>query len=109
MEYICISNQTWKKFDETKRERIEAKDETNKIVEGSNKGGIASVNDNHGENMASDNACVLNEFHLRILMIYLTNTQYSLKHKCIVKDQNYRASYILQIAYKPSPITIFIC
>ena len=38
--------------------RIEAEDETKKIVEGSNKGGIASANDNNGENMASDNACV---------------------------------------------------
>ena len=78
MEDICISNQTWKKFDETKRERIEVEDETKKIVEGSNKGGIASANDNNIENMTSDNACVLNEFHLRILMICLTNTQYSL-------------------------------
>ena len=29
------------------RERIEAEDETKKIVEGSNKGGIASANDNN--------------------------------------------------------------
>ena len=48
-----------------KRERIEDEDETNKIVEGSNKGGITSANENNGENMASDNACVLNECHLR--------------------------------------------
>ena len=34
-------------------------------VEGSNKGGITSANDNNGENMASDNTCVLNERHLR--------------------------------------------
>ena len=51
-------------FDEhfhlVKRERIEAEDETKKIVEGSNKGGIASVNENNGEIMALDNACVLN-------------------------------------------------
>ena len=91
-----------------KRERIEAKDETKKIVQGSNRVGIESANDNNGENMASDNDFVLNEFHLRILMICLTNTQYSLKHKHIVKDQNYRASYILQITYKPSPIMVFI-
>ena len=36
-------------------ERIEAKDETKKIVEGLNKGGIASANDNNEENMASNN------------------------------------------------------
>ena len=48
-----------------KRERIEDEDETKNIVEGSNKGGIASVNDNYGENMELDNACVLNECHLR--------------------------------------------
>ena len=49
-------------FDEhfhlVKRTRIESEDETKKIVEGSNKGGIASANDNNGENMALDNACV---------------------------------------------------
>ena len=47
-------------FDEhlhlVKRERIEAEDETKKIVEGSNKGVIESANDNNGENMALDNA-----------------------------------------------------
>ena len=32
--------------------------ETKKIVEGSNKGGITSANDNNGETMASNNACV---------------------------------------------------
>ena len=48
-----------------KRARIEVEDETKKIVEGSNKGGIASANDNNGENMESDNASVLNECHLR--------------------------------------------
>lgn len=56
-------------FDEhlhsVKRARIEAEDETMKIFEGSNKGGIVSANDNNGENMAADNACVLNECHLR--------------------------------------------
>ena len=53
-------------FDEhlhlVKRARIEAEHETKKIVEGLNKGGIASSNDNNGENTASDNSCVLNEF-----------------------------------------------
>ena len=48
-----------------KKARIKAEYETNKIVEGSNKGGITSANDNNGENIESDNACVLNEFHLR--------------------------------------------
>ena len=38
--------------------RIEAEDETKKIVEGSKKGVIASANDNNGENMALDDACV---------------------------------------------------
>ena len=57
-----------------KRERIEVEDETKKIVEGSNKGGIASANDNNGENMASDNACVLNEFHLRTNNILSSNS-----------------------------------
>ena len=56
-------------FDEhlhlVKRERIEAEDETKNIAEGSNKGGMTSVNDNNGENMASDNTCVLYLFHLR--------------------------------------------
>ena len=46
-------------FDEhfhfVKRERIEAEDETKKIVEGLNKGGIASANDNNEESMASNN------------------------------------------------------
>ena len=64
-------------FDEhfhlVKRERIEVEHETNKIVEGSNKGGIASANDNNGKNMASDNACVLNEFHLRTNNILSSN------------------------------------
>ena len=36
-----------------KRTRIEAEDETKKIVEGLNKGGIVSANDSNGENMAS--------------------------------------------------------
>ena len=65
-------------FDEhfhlVKRERIEAEDETKKIVEGSNKGGIASANENTGENMASDNACVLNECHLRTNNILSSNS-----------------------------------
>ena len=56
-----------------KRARIEVEDETEKIVEGSNKGGISSANDNNGENMASDNACVLNEFHLRTNNILSSN------------------------------------
>ena len=47
-----------------KRARIEVEDETKKIVEGLNKGGITSANDNNGENNASDNSCVLNECHL---------------------------------------------
>ena len=46
----------------------------NKIVEGSNKGGIASANDNNGENMAPDNACVLNECHLRTNNILSSNS-----------------------------------
>ena len=45
-----------------------------KIVEGSNKGGIASANDNNGENMASDNACLLNECHLRTNKILSSNS-----------------------------------
>ena len=51
-----------------KRTRIEVEDETKKIVEGLNKGGIASSNDNNGENMALDNDCVLMnvEYLLRI-------------------------------------------
>ena len=57
-----------------KRERIEAEDETKKIVEGSNKGGIASANDNNGENMASDNDHVLNECHLRTNNILSSNS-----------------------------------
>ena len=57
-----------------KRARIEAEDETKKIVEGSNKGGITSSNDNNGENMASDNACVLNEFLLRTNNILSSNS-----------------------------------
>ena len=65
-------------FDEhlhlVKRARIETKDETKKIVEGSNKGGIASANDNNGENMAWDNACVLNECHLRTNNILSSNS-----------------------------------
>ena len=54
-------------------ERIEVEDETKKIVEGSNKGGIVSANDNNGENVASDNSCVLNEFHLRTNNILSSN------------------------------------
>ena len=65
------------KFDEhlhsTKRARIEAEDEIKKVVEGSNKGGITSSNDNNGENMASDNACVLNECNLRTNNILSSN------------------------------------
>ena len=57
-----------------KRARIEVEEETKKIVEGSNKGGIASANDNNGENMASDNACVLNECHLRTNNILSSNS-----------------------------------
>ena len=57
-----------------KRERIEAEDETKKIVEGSNKGGIPSANDNNGGNMASNIACVLNEFHLRTNNILSSNS-----------------------------------
>ena len=57
-----------------KRERIEAEDETKKIVEGLNKGGIASANDNNGENMASDNACVLNQYHFRNNNILSSNS-----------------------------------
>ena len=57
-----------------KRARIEAEDETKKIVEGSNKGGITSANDNNGENLASDNACVLNECHLRTNNILRSNS-----------------------------------
>ena len=64
-------------FDEhlhlVKRARIEYEDETNKIVEGSKKKGIASANDNNGENMALDNACVLNECHLRTNNILSSN------------------------------------
>ena len=56
-----------------KRARIEDEDETKKIVVGSNKGGIASANDNNGENMASNNSCVLNEFHLRTNNILSSN------------------------------------
>ena len=51
-------------FDEhfhlVKREWIEVEDETKKIVEVSNKGGIASANGNNGENMASNNDFALN-------------------------------------------------
>ena len=65
-----------------KRGRIEAEDETNKIVQGSNKVGIESANDNNGENMASDNACVLNECHLR------NNT--SLSYRSIETEVAYR-------------------
>ena len=65
-------------FDEhlcsVKMARVEAEDETKKIVEGSNKGGIASANDNNGENMASDNVCVLNEYHLRTNNILSSNS-----------------------------------
>ena len=43
-------------------------------LEGSNKGGITSANDNNGENMALDNACVLNEFHLRTNDILSSNS-----------------------------------
>ena len=57
-----------------KRARIEAANETKKIVEGSNKGGIASANDNNGENMASNNSCVLNECHLRTNNILSSNS-----------------------------------
>ena len=57
-----------------KKERFEVEDETKNIVEGSNKGGIASSNDNNGENMALDNACVLNEFHLRTNNILSSNS-----------------------------------
>ena len=57
-----------------KRARIEDEDETKKIVEGSNKGGIASANYNNGENMASDNACVLDECHLRTNNILSSNS-----------------------------------
>ena len=45
-----------------------------KDVEGSNNGGIASANYNNGENMASDNACVLNEFLLRTNNILISNS-----------------------------------
>ena len=65
-----------------KRERIEVEDETKKIVEVSDKGGIASANGNNGENMASDNAFVLNECHLR------TNT--SLSSRSIETEVAYR-------------------
>ena len=65
-------------FDENlhsvKRVRIKAEDETKKNVEGSNKGGIASANDNNGENMASDNVCVLNKFHLTTNNILSSNS-----------------------------------
>ena len=65
-------------FDEhfhlVKRARIEAEDETKKIVEVSNKGGIATTNENNGENMASHNACVLNECHLRTNNILSSNS-----------------------------------
>ena len=47
------------------------------------KGGIASANDNNGENMASDNACVLNECHLRtndILSANILETKGDLPH-----------------------------
>ena len=57
-----------------KRERIEDEDETKKIVGGSNKGGIASTNDNNGENMALNNSCVLNEFHLGTNNIISSNS-----------------------------------
>ena len=43
-------------------------------VEGLNRGGITSSNDNNGENMESDNACVLNEFHLRTNNILSSNS-----------------------------------
>ena len=42
-------------------------------MEGSNKGGIASANDNNGENMASDNACVLDECHFRTNNMLISN------------------------------------
>ena len=58
----------------TKRARIEAEDEIKKIVEGSNKGGITSANQINGENRASDNGCVLNEFHLRTNNILSSNS-----------------------------------
>ena len=65
-------------FDEclhlVKRERIEVEDETKKIVEGLKKGGIESTNDNNGENMALNNSCVLNEFHLRTNNILSSNS-----------------------------------
>ena len=57
-----------------KRARIEVEDETKKIVEGLNKGGIRSANDNNGENNASDNSCVLNECHLRTNNILSSNS-----------------------------------
>ena len=71
-----------KHFDLVKRGIIEAEDETKKIVQGSNKVGIESANDNNGENMASDNACALNECHLR------TNT--SLSSRSIETEVAYR-------------------
>lgn len=56
-------------FDEyphlVKRERVDAEDETKKIVEGSSKGGMISAFDNTGENTAADNAFMLKECHLR--------------------------------------------
>ena len=48
-----------------------------------NKGGIASANDNNGENMASNNDCVLNEAHLRtnnILSFNSLETKFDLLH-----------------------------
>ena len=38
------------------------------------KGGIESANDNNGENIALDNACVLNECHLRTNNILSSNS-----------------------------------
>ena len=57
-----------------KWEIIEHGYDTKKIVESLNKGGISSANDNNGENMASDNACVLNEFYLRTTNILSSNS-----------------------------------
>ena len=57
-----------------KRAIIEAEDETKKIVEGLNKGGITSANDNNGENMSSENACALNECRLRTSNILSSNS-----------------------------------
>jgi len=56
-------------FDEhlhlVKRARIDAEDETEKILEGLNKGGTISAFDNTGENTAAANAFLLKECHLR--------------------------------------------